>query len=143
MPDTPRSTRRRKLGPGTLTFGSTGEAREFSADCTSVELSVDFDEEEDLDTLDGGVIAGEDEESFAISGTLVQSFDQDSLIRWCKRNSGSVMPFVFTPRNDQDLSAIGSVKIRSIGFGGDVKQTNTSDFEFPGIGDWSFDDGGE
>ena len=45
-----------------------------------------------------------------------------------------------TPNNEGGLTAAGTVRIRAVSFGGDVKARNTTDFEFPGVGDYAYSD---
>lgn len=132
------ATTAHKLGPGQLTFGETGTKSEWGAQCNKVEITPDFKEGDTIDLLDGSTYAEEDTATWKISGTVLESYDAASLILWAKDNQGKSLPFIFRPRNDATLSAKGTVQIRAIGMGGDVKKVNQRDFEFKVIGEPDF-----
>ena len=125
----------RTLGPGSLKIGVTATAREWAGELTKTSLEVDTSSEDPTPTLDGGEIDGEDTYAYSLKGTIMQSFDFDSLEKFCHENKGKVLPFVFTPNNAGGIDWSGSVKIRPVNIGGDVKKKNTSDFDFPIIGE--------
>lgn len=125
----------RTLGPGSLKIGDTGTEREFAADLSKAGLNVSTDSEDPTPMLDGSNMTGEDTDTWTLAGTLQQSYDFDSLEKFCFDNRGKELPFVFTPNNDGGIDWSGVVKIRPVNIGGDVKKKNTSDFEFPVIGD--------
>ena len=122
------------LGPGSLKLGETATAQEFAAQLTAAALTPTVEADDDIDTLDGGVLSGEDTETWAMSGTLLQDYELDSLEDWCFANKSLVVPFVFTPSTRGSRTYSGMCKVRPITVGGDVKTRNTSDFDFPVIG---------
>lgn len=125
----------RTLGPGSLKIGLTATAREWAAELTKSSIEVDTSSEDPTPTLDGGEIDGEDTYAYSFKGTIMQSFDFDSLEKFCHVNKGVVLPFVFTPNNAGEIDWSGSLKIRPVNIGGEVKKKNTSDFDFPIIGE--------
>lgn len=124
-----------KLGPGRLTFGETGTPSEWGAQVTAAALEPEVDEGDELLFLDGSEDS-EETESYNITGTVAQSYDASSLLIWAHEHRGQVLPFTFKPRDDQALTVTGQAKIRALKIGGDVKTKNTSDFTFPGVGDY-------
>lgn len=126
-----------KLGPGILRFGSTGTEQEFASQCTKVELKPEFDSEDAVPVLSGEDVPGDVTESYTLGGEFLQEFSMESLIAWCKANSGTVLPFVFVPNSSSGFQVTGSAQIRAVAIGGDVKKSNTTEFEFPGVGDWN------
>lgn len=122
------------LGPGTLTFGETGTEQEFGGSVTTCTLTPEFDQEDNVPVLSGDTIAGELTETWTLGGEFLQSYDSESLLLWCKTNSGKELPFKFRPRADQPLQASGVVTVRATPIGGDVKTRTTSEFEFVCVG---------
>lgn len=125
-----------KLGPGQLTFGETASPSEWGAQVTVCAIEPETDEGDTLSFLDGSEESDETD-SYNLTGTLAQSYDADSLLVWAKENAGKKMPFTFRPRDDRPLTVSGTVTIRALKIGGDVKTKNTSDFSFAGVGDWN------
>ncbi len=121
-----------KLGPGSLKLGATGSEIEFAVSLRSVAVEPETDEGDSLPVLSGDEIDEGDEETYNLTGSLLESYDIDSLQVWAHVNAGSVVPFTFRPDNDKAVGIKGQVKIRRIGWGGDVKERNEVDFEFPG-----------
>lgn len=119
-----------KLGPGHLTFGEAGSAKEFGIALTAAEVVPDAKDAEVFEVLSGDEVVDEGEETWTLQGSVFQSYDADSLILWCNQNSGSNLPFTFVPVDGQALQAKGTALIRSIRLGGDVKVRNKSDFKF-------------
>lgn len=125
----------RTLGPGSLKIGATASAREWAGDLTKTTLSPDTSSEDPIPLLDGSNLDGEDTTAWTLGGTLVDNFELDSLQAFALANAGQTLPFVWTPNDAGGVDFSGVVKIRPIGWGGDVKKKNTQDFEFPLIGD--------
>lgn len=119
------------LGPGTLTLGGTGDSRQFAAHTTATSLVPSYSDGDVLDLLDGSQERENDEETWTLEGTIRQQLEADALEDWCLTNAGEEMPFEFTPVNSVGKSYTGTVKVRAVTIGGDVKTKNTSDFSFP------------
>lgn len=123
-----------KLGPGHLAFGASGTQKEFGVALTSAKLVPEAKDGEIIEVLSGDQLVEDSEETWTLEGSLYQSYDAESLVLWCHQNSGDTLPFTFTPSNEGVLEATGSVLIRSITLGGDVKVRNKSDFKFQATG---------
>jgi hypothetical protein len=123
------------LGPGSLALGDVGDVQQFEAQLTKALLSPNTTSEDDFYVLSGETVEGEDTTTWSLSGTVLQNFDLDSLEDWCFEHKGTKVPFVFTPSSSHTRSYSGIVKVRPLAVGGDVKKRNSSDFEFPLVGD--------
>lgn len=122
-----------KLGPGTLSLGAAGDAKEFGIALSSITLTPSATEGETLTVLSGDELLDDGEETWTLDGTVYQSYDAESIVKWCFDNSGTLIPFTFTPTSDQTLGATGKVMVRSIAIGGEVKTRNTSDFSWQAL----------
>lgn len=124
----------RTLGPGSLKIGETGTALEWAGDLTKTTLTPSTSSEDPIPLLDGTDLDGEDTTTWELGGSLVDNFDMDSLQKFALDHAGELLPFVWTPNNAASSDFSGVLKIRPIGWGGDVKKKNTQDFAFPLIG---------
>ncbi len=124
-----------KMGPGTLTLGPVGTALDISCQITNAVLEPEFDADDDLPTLCGDTLPGEQKTSWKLSGTAIQDLADGGVIDWTWTNAGSTQPFTFTPSTAAATSFTGSIVVRPLAVGGDVKTRPTSDFEFPVVGD--------
>src|SRR5699024_2746879 len=129
-----------KLGPGSLTLGETGTAVEFAVSLRSCAVEPETDEGDMVPVLSGEEYSEGDEDSYTLTGTVVESYDLDSVQVWAHINRNTQVPFLFRPDNDKTLGIQGEVMVRRIGFGGDVKERNELDFEFAGVGDYDLVD---
>lgn len=128
-----------KLGPGRLKIGETGTPQEFGTQCTATAIEPEVDEGDEITVLSGDTLEGDDEYTYNLTGTALQDYSgMTSWIVWCKQNQGSVLPFEFVPNDEAGLKVTGNVKIRPVKLGGTVKERNESDFEFKGIGDYTY-----
>lgn len=119
-----------KMGPGQLSFGTAGTLKEFGVSIKNAVLEPSASDGEVIKVLNGDEIVDEGEETWVLKGTVLQGYEADSLIAWCKTNSGTTLPFTFKPSSAKVLKAAGNVLIRSIAMGGDVNSRATSDFSF-------------
>lgn len=119
------------LGPGTLTLGASGDLRQFAAHTTATSLVPSYSDGDVLNLLDGSTETEVDEETWALEGTFRQELETDAIEDWCLTHAGEEMTFTFTPVDSVSKSYTGTVKIRAVNIGGDVKTKNTSDFSFP------------
>lgn len=129
-----------KLGPGSLKFGETGSEVEFAVALRSCTVEPETDEGDMVPVLSGDEYSEGDEDSYVLSGAIVENYDEDSLQIWAHVNRNTEVPFLFRPDNDKALGVKGTCKVRRIAIGGDVKERNEKDFEFPGVGDYDLVD---
>lgn len=128
-----------KLGPGTLTLGETATLKDFTSQVTNARWTPSVDQEDPIPVLSGEELADDPDFTSVLAGTFLQEYGVEALVKWCYDNRGVVVPFTFTPRTDSALSISGSCQVLPVEVGGDVKTRNSSDFEFPVIGDPTFD----
>lgn len=120
-----------KLGPGTLKFGATGSEQEFASHVTTCTISPSFNEEDPIPTLSGDqFVDGDAVFEGTISGEFLQEYTVTGLVKWTWDHNGETVPFVFTPRNDAELSWTGECVVRPVNVGGEVKTANTAEFEW-------------
>ena len=129
-----------RLGPGRLTFGKTGSPTEFGSQVTKAALEPESEDGEILTVLDGTEIVDGDTDSYNLTGEFFQDYTtgMTSLIVWCKTNANTEMPFEFVPSTAGKLGVRGTVRIKPVKVGGDVKARNTTEFSFRGVGDYTF-----
>lgn len=129
-----------KLGPGVLSLGESGTLREFNSQVTNARWTPNVDQEDPIPVLSGDQIVDDPDITSVIAGTFLQDYGSESLVKWCWDQRGQVLPFEFKPRNDSELTISGECQVLPVEVGGDVKTRNTSDFEFPVVGDPTFVD---
>jgi hypothetical protein len=128
----------RTLGPGSLVLGETGSPRQWGADVKTAKITPSTNKDDDVPMLDGSNMAGEETTTYTLNGTIQQDYDADSLIEWCWINRGTQQPFVFVPTTAGMVEASGTVTVRPLEVGGDVKTRPTTDFEFAIEGEPTF-----
>jgi len=126
-----------KLGPGTLSIGATGSAEQWASQLRACSVEPSTDTEDSIPVLSGEEIGGDDTDTAELTGTVLQSYDAQSLILWSHEHRGEELPFTFIPNNDGALQVTGIVKVRRLRIGGDVKTRNESEFTFPIVGDYN------
>ncbi|MFC8038744.1 hypothetical protein ACFUOZ_05270 [Paenarthrobacter sp. NPDC057355] len=128
-----------RLGPGSLLIGATGSEKEFAVQTTKTTLTPSVAAEDDINTLDGNTLGGDETETWELTGTIHQSYDANSLLKYCFDNRYSktkvALPFTFIPLDSGTQEWTGTIKLRALDIGGDVKKQNTSDFSFPLVGE--------
>lgn len=132
-----RTPKSQKLGPGVLKLGETGTEIDISCQVTSVKITWSSDSEDDIPVLCGGFMPGDETYNATLEATLVQDLSEDGVIDFTWKHRGEVMKLEFTPTTG-NAKVTGSVKINPMELGGDVRKTNTSDVEFPFMGDPDF-----
>lgn len=123
-----------KLGPGSLILGETGTPLEIAAQITAGKLEFETDAEDDVPTLSGGILPGDETESGTLNGTLIQDLYTGGIGEYTWTHAGEVVPFTYIPNTDLAAEWTGSVKLRRMNIGGDVKTSPTDDFEWPLVG---------
>lgn len=130
------AVRSNRLGPGSLKFGATGSEHEFAMGCREVTIEPETEEGDELYVLSGDSVSDGDEDSYNLTGSILQTYETNSFILWAHENNGQDVEFKFTPDNDKDFSVTGTVRVRRVAIGGEVKERNASDFEFKGVGNY-------
>jgi hypothetical protein len=122
-----------RLGPGTLTLGTmTGAGCQMS----NVRLVPDRTEEDGTPTLCDPKPAPLIETTWSLQGSAVQDWEEDDgFVEFCRTNDGATVTFEWVPNTAKQITYYGSVQVRAVEFGGDVGKQNTTDFEFPVVGD--------
>lgn len=121
-----------RLGPGTLTLGTT----DYSAQCSNVRLVPSKDETDGTPTLATPEPAKEVKTSWTLSGTVIQDWESATgFVEYCRTNDTTSVAFVWEPNSDIGVTYSGTVQIYAIEIGGDVNTQTTSDFEFTVVGD--------
>ena len=123
-----------KLGPGSLILGETGTPLEISCQITAITLEFEADAEDDVPTLCGDVVPGDETESGNMTGTMYQDLYVGGIGEYSWTHAGEVVPFAFEPNTELAASYTGEVKLRRLNIGGDVKTSPTTDFEWPLVG---------
>lgn len=123
-----------KLGPGQLKIGDTGSGLDISCQCRKVEITWDIDTEDDVPVLCGGTMPGDTTYTAKLSATVFQDLEADGIVEYSWKNRGKQMKFVFIPTAG-DVKITGELTVHPLDVGGDVGQKNTSDLEWPIIGD--------
>ncbi|MBF6483844.1 hypothetical protein IU431_06690 [Nocardia otitidiscaviarum] len=123
-----------KMGPGSLILGPVGTELDISCQITKATLEPEFDKEDDLNTLCGDVLPGEETTTWKLSGEAVQDIAEGGLVDWTWANQGTQQPFKFVPSTAAAAEFTGTIVVRPLSVGGDVKTRPTSEFEFPVVG---------
>lgn len=120
-----------KLGPGFLKFGEVASEQEFGSHVTKIELAPSWKDEDPIPVLSGDEYL-DDDGGFEgkISGEFLQEYTMAGLVAWTWNNTGQIVPFTFTPRDDAELTFTGRCQVRAVKVGGDVKTANTAEFEW-------------
>ena len=119
-----------RLGPGTLTFGSS--PADFSLQVSRCVLTPDVDEDDVTPTL------GEPEPVAAVTTTWTLEGDAISdwaetngFVNYCFDNAGTEQAFEFVPNTGKSVKWSGTVQIRAMEIGGDVATQIVTGFSFP------------
>lgn len=120
-----------RLGPGTLTIGTTMTSAGCQA--SNVKLVPEYDEEDGTPTLCEPQPPPLLTEAWKLTGTSIQDWEDDAgFVEFCRLNAMTEQTFSWVPNTSYDpvVTYSGTVQIRAIEFGGDVSKQNTSDWEF-------------
>lgn len=121
-----------RLAGGTLTL----DALSFAKQMTSVTLTPSTDEDgEDVETLSGATIEADETTSWTLDMGAISDFnDPAGFIEFARSNAGAIVPFSWQP-NATGPTYDGTVRVRAVAIGGDVKARTTPDTSWPVIGD--------
>ena len=132
----------RKLGPGTLTIGSTGTPIDVSCLINNATLAATKDQGDSVTKLCGTEKPGAVSYTYALSGNIDTDIGLASgFFALTHSAPGSEQPFTFTPHDPDGTgtgtgtTATGTLVIDPLDFGGDTMgETMAADFEFTCVG---------
>ena len=126
-----------KLGPGTLTLGSTGTEVDFSCQITGAKIAWSVNADDPVPTMCGDTVAGDRVYSSVLSGSLFLDVGlPGGILYYSWDHKGESVPFTFTPNTAAEASAAGTLILDPLDFGGDESGKNmTADFEWTCVGD--------
>jgi hypothetical protein len=135
------------LGPGELTFGAVGSEIDVSCNVNSATLTPSKDQGDSKTMLCGTVKPGSVTYTYSLTGNLDLDLEagEDGFFALTQLQSGSQVPFVFTPNTAEGTAASGTVVIDPLDFGGEEYGADlSSDFEFAVVGaiTWEWGGGG-
>jgi hypothetical protein len=124
------------LGPGTLKIGATGSELDVSCLVNNAKITPNKDQGDSKTKLCGDVSAGAVDYTFALTGNVDQDVAMaDGLSALCWESAGTEQGFTFTPNTAAGASAVGTLVLDPLDFGGDeYGEDMTSDFEFTIVG---------
>lgn len=126
------------LGPGVLEFGSPGDLLDISCQVTKAQVTWDSSKEDDLPTLCGGAIIGEEMFNAALEFNAGQDTEFNGMTDWTWKNKGKQVPVKFIPNAGEGAQVTGTVTVKPTNFGGDVKKRNISEAEWSFVGEPTF-----
>ena len=131
-----------KVKGGTLKFGETASAFDFSCQVTNIRINSSYTDDGDaLETLCGDTVpAGRKLDARAVAGTFVQDWLDEalSITEYLWEHDLETVAFEYVPNTtDGGPTLTGQCRLEVPGesFGGDVNVRITSDFEFAIVGD--------
>lgn len=123
-----------RLGPGTLTIGST----DYGMQASNVRLVPSNDSTDGTPTLGEPNPAPILTTSWELSGTAIQDWESDAatgFVEYCRANNNTVVAFEWVPNSGKTVKYTGQCQIQAVEIGGDVNVQITTDFTFPVVGD--------
>ena len=129
-----------RQGPGLFKLGT------LSIECqmSNIRLVPDHEEEDGTPVLCNPTPPPELATSWTVQGTGVQDWESDAttgFVEFARVNNGTEVAFEWTPKTDLGITYSGTVQVRAVEIGGDVGVQNTTDFEWPVVGDLIRDEG--
>lgn len=123
-----------RMGPGVLKLGTVDHGTQIS----NVRLVPERDSEDGTKTLGIPKPGPIGSTSWSLQGTAVQDWEHvDGFVEFCRLNDWKEVPFTWTPNNGKGTTFAGTCQVAAVEFGGDVDTQNTTDFEFPIVGDYT------
>lgn len=131
----PIKTYKVAAGGGLLSIGEAGTAIDATAQVQ--EAAVEFSEEvEDaVPVLSGEELEGEATYPAKLTVTMFQDLTPSGINRWSFANRGKVLPFQFTPSDNEGMTVSGNLRVAPLNIGGKAKDRASADVEFTIIGD--------
>jgi hypothetical protein len=124
------------LGPGVLKIGATGSEIDVSCNVNNCTISANKTQDDSTTKLCGTVVPGATTYDYVIGGNVDTDIGEATgLFALSQTAPGSQQSFTFTPNTDAGTTAVGTLIIDPLDFGGsDTTQTMVSDFEFALVG---------
>jgi len=126
-----------KVGPGRFTLydgaDATGTPTDFSCQLTATTVAWSDETGDPIDVLCGEEEPGDTTWSATIAGSMYQ--DPAILLPWTWENKGRTFFSRFVPSDAAGKMVTGRVTVKPLDFGGDVKTSATSDFEWSYVGE--------
>jgi|SRR5690349_6180002 len=121
-----------RLSGGVLTV----DAQEFAKQMTSVQLTPSTDTDGDpVETLSGAKIEADEVTSWELELGAIQDFvDPAGFVEFARANAGQLVSFSWQP-NSTGPTYTGTVRVRAVAIGGEVKSRLNTDGKWPVIGD--------
>ena len=116
-----------RLGPGTLTLGTT----DFGVQISNVSLVPSHNTTDGTPTLGVPTPAAEATTTWALKGSAIQDWeDVAGFVEYCRANNNVEVAFAWEPNTGKTVSYSGLCKVLAVEIGGDVNTQITTDFEF-------------
>jgi len=123
-----------RLGPGTLTFGTSPIDATFQA--STVSLMPENSQEDGTPTLGVPKPAPITTTSWSLEGSVLQDWeDPNGFQAYCFNNAEAEVDFEFVPNTDETVAFTGRCVISPLQIGGEVAVQSTVDFSFGIVGD--------
>lgn len=127
-----------RLGPGTLTLGTT----EYGAQASNVRLVPAHTETDGTPTLADPDPAVTVTTKWTLQGTAIQDFaSATGFVEYCREHNGQTVAFDWTPNTVAGAAYDGTCIVKAVEIGGDAGVQLTTDFEFIVIGEPTRTDG--
>lgn len=123
-----------RLGPGTLTLGTT----EYGAQVSSVRLTPSNDTQDGTPTL--GIPAPPPlvTTKWTLEGDAIQDWeDAAGFVEYCRTENMNTVPFSWVPNSSHAVTYSGQCTITAVEIGGSVAEQLTTSFSFQVVGDVS------
>jgi hypothetical protein len=131
-----------RLGPGTLTLGTTPE--EFGVQVSAITLTPSTNSQDGTPTLAVPDPAPELTTTYTLDGSAIDDHQNPGgLSRYAYDNDGETVAFVWTPNTDEPTPTIltGEVVMSAFPIGGNVGEQLVNDFSWPCVGKPAFTGG--
>ena len=123
-----------RLGPGTLTLGST----EYGTQVSSVRLVPSNDTADGTPTLGIPDPAPLITTKWTLEGDAIQDWESaDGFVEYCRSNNNTTVTFSWVPNSGKAVTYSGSCTITAVEIGGSVAEQLTTSFSFQVVGDIS------
>lgn len=129
--------KKRVIGPGSLVLldADTSMETDFSCQLTSCTVAWSDETEDSEAVLCGDESGGDVTWSATIAGSMFQDRDLNGLVQWTWEHKGDQFEFEYVANDEDGTLVRGKVTVKPLDFGGDVKTSGKSDFEWNCVGE--------